>query len=396
MKCFATIAAVAAITVPGAAWAEAKRPPTIYWISVATGEGSIQGMPGMGGMMAGLMGGGMPGADERTLTLQLASPDTPTGAPRAAHAIPAGLRMGEALPLLSPEHQRAVHTPDRDDDTSTTMEKPRGRISVYWGCGATVRSGQPKVYDLTKMPPAEFGKAFMGRANRQRPPSASTARSYGEWPNRDSQIKVPAGASLIGDHQVSGNYTPDIRFAIGAPQDFMAPVRLRKQGDTAGAVHLSWAQIPTAIGQFTSVMASRGEDDMVIWSSAEIQEPGWALHDYLPSADVEKWVKDGLLMAPNTTTCTIPAGIFKEAGGAMLRFTAYGRELNTGWPEKPKDPVWGVKVRLKTTGMLMLDGPDMEHGATAAKAQPDRTDNPLDTVNAIIETGGALKGLFGR
>ncbi len=455
MKAVATALVAAGMVMAGPALAQGKKSPqTEYWISAATGEGAMMGaaMAGMdlGAMMgAAMMGnvgafGGNPNK-QRSLTLQLASPKAPTGAPQAAHEIPAGMNMGTALPLKTPKRERpAGQAPSEPSEASDpgVPETPEGRITIYWGCGAKVRSGQPRVLDMASANPAEVAKAFSGRSSRQHPLGG---RTVGVWPNPDSSIKVPASASLQGAHRVSGNYTPDIKFTVGAAQDFMAPVRMTMEGGLEDAIVLTWEAIPTAIGQFVSVMSSDDEGGMVLWSSSNVQEPGWGLHDYLPSGDVDKWVKEGVLMAPKTTTCTIPKGIFAKSDGGMLRFTAYGRDLNVAWPEKPKDPEWAVKLRLKSTAMLPLGAGEEEeeeetpeaaaptmpapfagvpaaapppsggrsytamprqaqpvdggrsYTATPRQAQPViDPNNPAATINNVIDAGSKLMGLFGR
>ena len=81
--------------------------------------------------------------------------------------------------------------------------------------------------------------------------------------------------------------------------------------------------------------------------------------DYVASPDVRRLVKDRIVMKPDQTSCQIPKGIFTNADGAMLQFIAYGEDLHFAYPPKPKDPIWGVKVRSKSTGMTPL-GMDMK------------------------------------
>src|SRR3990170_3076327 len=85
---------------------------------------------------------------------------------------------------------------------------------------------------------------------------------------------------------------------------------------------------------------------------------GQALMDYIAPAEVARLIREKIVMAPRTTECTVPAGIFKGEG-SMLNFIAYGDELNLVHPPRPKNPkqTWeqqyAVKVRLKSTGMTM-------------------------------------------
>ncbi len=405
MRVFAT--ALLAGTVLAAPAAAQKVPPTVYWISAATGEGGFSAV-GMAGMDFGaLIGAAMEGGNaQRGLTLQLWSEQPAGGAPVATHEVPPAMAMGSSLPLTAPPAEAApaaVAAGPGDGE----VEKPQGRITLYWGCGEKVRHGQPRVYDMAKMDQAGFVKAFSGRSSRQRAPEPGSGRSYGQWPVEDAA--VPARASLQGLHRVSGNHTPEIRFSVGPTHDFMAPVRLTTQGYVAGPIVVSWETVPTAIGQFASVFAADDDGGIVLWSSSNLQEPGWGLHDFLPPADVEKWIKEGVLLGPRATSCTIPAGIFAQAGGAMLRVTAYGPELNIAHPEGSKNPQWTVKLRLKSTAMLPLDdGDDSEESpddvpADAPGAEDTATEgptrgyvDPAEALGNIKDAGNKLRGMFGR
>jgi hypothetical protein len=388
---------------------------TTYWMSAATGEGGLSavGIAGMdlGALVGSAMMGGSGGASERSLTLQLSSPLAASGTPEAAHEIPAGMKMGPSLPLRGPKREPApARNGNPADPSDGDVEKPEGKITIYWGCGEKVRSGQPRVFDMATMDQAAFAKAFAGRSARQQPPSPATGKTYAVWPNAESATPVPHQASLQGAHRVAGNFTPEIRFTVGPAHDFMAPVKLTKQGGVEEAIALTWEAIPTAIGQFASAFAADDDGGMVLWSSSNVQEPGWGLHDYLPSANVDKWVKEGVLLPPRTTSCTIPAGIFAQAGGAMVRFTAYGRGLNLVWPEQPKEPQWSVKLRLKSTAMLPLDdGGDVEESPDDVRvdstgAEDTATEgpthgyggNPVEAIGNIMDAGSKLRGMFGR
>jgi hypothetical protein len=195
----------------------------------------------------------------------------------------------------------------------------------------------------------------------------------------------------------------------------MAPVAFDPVRKTsAGAFQVKWQSIPTAIGYFaTAVGQGETQNDMVMWSSSEVQEMGHQLMDYLPPAEVQRLIKERVVMTPQTTECAVPAGIFKGEG-AMLNFIAYGDELNVVYPPRPKDPkqVWeqqyAVKLRLKSTGMTMLaesDGggrargpaqrsdPAQQQEERAARSQPA---SPPTGVDAVQEGINLFRGLFGR
>ena len=378
-----------------------KKPLTQYWVSAATQNLSIPGMSqgemtGLQGMILGKMAGVGP---KRTLLLQLGAPGTPPAAPEATHDIPPGLEMGKTLPLLIPERERPARG---EEPQERKAEKPRARMLFYWGCGEAVRPGQPRVLDTEKMSMADFGRAMAGRSGSgPAPPSPRSGWAYAEWPNRQDQKDVPKSGSLTGAHFVHGNYSPEIKFSVGERHDFMAPVEFTSvRGGLADSIAFEWKTIPTAIGYFAMAVGhSEKTGETILWSSSDAQEPGYGLMGYLPPADVNRFIRDRVVMGPAVTSCRIPRGIFKEAGGAALQFIGYGDELNIAWPPKPKDPkipheyVWAVKLRNKSTGMLPLgqEGAGQERPAKEKQPAEERPESPTDKMKKTLDT---IRGLF--
>src|SRR5512137_2367547 len=90
--------------------AEKVKPYPHYWMSVATSNQSIPGMPsGMSGF-AGLFGGKSAFGPKRDLLLQLESPRQ-AAEPAAAHALPPGQNMGASLPLVTPVTEKSDYVP---------------------------------------------------------------------------------------------------------------------------------------------------------------------------------------------------------------------------------------------------------------------------------------------
>ncbi len=381
--------------------AEPKKPLTQYWVSVATQNMVIPGMSqgemsGLQGMILGKMAGVGP---KRTLLLQLSAPGKPPAAPEATHDIPPGLEMGKTLPLLIPERERPVRG---EEPQERKAEKPKVRMLFYWGCGEAVRPGQPRVLDTEKMSMADFGKAMAGRSGSgQVPPSPRSGWAYAEWPNKQDQKEVPKSGSLAGAHFVHGNYSPEIKFSVGEKHDFMAPVEFSSvRGGLADSIAFEWKTIPTAIGYFAMAIGhSEKTGETILWSSSDAQDPGYGLMSYLSPADVNRFIRDKVVMGPSVTSCSIPRGIFKDAGGAALQFIGYGDELNVAWPPKPKDPkipheyVWAVKLRNKSTGMLPLSQEGMREERTTKEKQPAE-EKPDSTTDKMKKTLDVIKGLF--
>lgn len=385
---------------------QVKPPIALYWLNVETAGGMGMEIPaGMGGMMPPGMQSG------KRMKLDLGSTQPARGEPRAAHAIPPGLAMGASLPLVTPRSERA---PVRERDEDTEYERPKGRMLIYWGCGETVRSGQPVIIDFASLNPQDAARAFRSRGiSRPRGPAPGRSRTYGTWQNEEDSRPVPANGSLRGDHAVSGNYAPEIRFTVGEQYDFMQAVAfepVRKTG--AGAYAVKWRSIPTATGYFATAMGQGdNQNDIVTWSSSEVQEMGQVLMDYIPPAEVERLIREKVVLPPQTTQCSVPAGIFKS-DASMLNFIAYGNELNLVHPPRPKDPKqtweqeWAVKLRLKSTAMTMLaerEGgerrarPAARERAPEAAAQPaPQADQPRGATppDPVQEGVKALRGIL--
>lgn len=384
-----------------------KPPVAQYWVSVETAAGmSMPGMSGMGSIMSGMMGG--QAQSGRKMALQLGSQRASADGPRADHFIPQSMQMGAALPLLTPRREARPERAERDYPEG--MERPKGRMLIYWGCGENVRPGQPVIIDYAKLGQGQMPAGFAARRVAVgTPPAPARSKTYGDWPNVQDGKPVPASASLRGEHTIKGNYTPDIQFALGDGQDFMERVELTSSPRGAGAAHVRWNAVPNATGYFATLFGTAG-DDVVFWSSSELQEMGGSLMDYVPPAEVARLVREKIVLSPQVTECTVPADVVKKAGTPFLNFIAYGPEANFAQPPRPKDPrqawepLWTTKVRFKSTAATLLGdageagrrpargqsaGEPREEQAGQTPAQPAAPDPLKEGVNI-------LRGIFGR
>jgi hypothetical protein len=423
-----------------------KPPKAQLWMDVSTG--GMAGMPemdsaamgGMGGMLGGMMGGrgggnttygmarGMSFMPPRVLDIALYNRLRP--GIEASQAIPAGMRMGERLPLLPPPPAQPAQ-PVRETEPSEVpqeyqREPPKGRILIYWGCSTEVRSGQPRIIDLARGNPADFGKAFAGRYAPDR--GARVGPGHALFPNEKNTVSLSRESSLVGEHQVQGDGVPaNFRFTLGAAQDLMPAIELQSSGSPKDSIALNWRPVVNARAYFLHAMGQAGENDLVMWSSSETADTGMGLFDYLPNATIDRWIKEKVLLQPETTQCAIPRGIFAPKGGAggrgddaggMVRMIAYGSESNFAHPPRPADPRavwepdWAVRVRVKSSTMAMLgeqqggrsgrSGRSADPSGSAAPAEAGQdsgapaTPSIGDVINPLGNPGNLLKGLFGR
>ena len=170
--------------------------------------------------------------------------------------------------------------------------------------------------------------------------------------------------------------------------------------DVGGAVDMSWSAAPTARAYFAAGMAPGGNEEMVLWTSSELPDTGFGLTDYQTNAAVDRWLREKVLLAPATTRCTVPKGVF-SGEGAMLRLIGYGNELNLAHPPRPADPkaawepVWAVKVRVKSQASAMLGMPEMSGMGNSAEGQstPPREREPEAKKPGALDI---LRGVLGR
>ena len=380
-------AALATLAGTAVAYAQAKSNDTaVYWMTAETSSGMAAASAGGDPQaMAAAMQGKGPAL--RTLNLQLGTGRRAAGEPSAEHLPPAGLGAGASLPLVSPKVAPPAKATGGWDGQ---MQKPKGRMLIYWGCGDKARPGQPVVVDFAALTSGKVPSAFtLGAIKAMTPPSAAGHATYGEWPNQRSQARVPASGSLVGAHVVRGNYTPEIRFNLAPGQDFLAPVTLTSSSPAAaGQVPLAWRPVGGAKAWFASTMGAAENGDFVMWSSSEKQMAAM-MFDHVSDAEIARLVGEKVLMPGTATACTVPAEVAKAAPQSMLNLVALGGEANFSHPARPAKaaaswkPEWTVKLRTKSTHMAML-GMDMaammagdmadEDEAPAQKAKPKKKD----------------------
>jgi hypothetical protein len=418
------------------------RPPKVnLWMDVSTS--SFAGMPDMesmgaaGGLFGGLVGSaagnaGMGGAlksygQARSFSMipsrivDIALLNTSKPATEVSQNIPAGMKMGAALPLVPPVKTESVRGEERE--LPQNMERPKGRILIYWGCSETVRSGQPRIIDLGG-DMTKFGSAFSGRYAPDR--SVRVNNQYAVYPNDKNTVNLSKDSSIVGEHQIVGEGIPaNMRFTLTQSQDVMPAIDLQPSGNPAGSIKLNWQSLGQAKAYFISAFASNG-NDMVLWSSSQSADAGMDLMDYLPNNTIESWLSDRVLLQPTTTSCAVPQGIFAAKdggrdGGAMAQMVAFGGESYIVHPPRPADAKipwnqeWAVRIRLKSHAMASLSG-EVNAGDTRRRApantnakntnpantgQPAQTETPPDPGGGLLGTpipgvGGLLKGLFGR
>ena len=393
--------ALSLLAISAGAQTQLVKPPVAqYWMDVSTvSMAGLDDIPGMGDKPSsfGATRGMTPG---RWLDLAVATQRKPDGA-QAIQAIPPGMAMGGALTLQPVVSQSSKPAATGEPESHDIPEQPKGRLLLYWGCSDTVREGQPKVLDFSTASPQEYARFMTGRGVRQS--GAAAAPGHAVWPNPQNPQSVPKGATLVGPHAVTGEGLPaSLKFLLPSSQDIMPPLALAGSGGNGRATTISWTTLPSARAYFLNAIAANtgaGDQDMVIWSSSDVPEPGWGLMDYIGNSNLEAWLGDKVLLAATQTRCAIPAGIFAKTESAMVQGIAYGQDLYLTQPPRPTnpktawEPEWTAQIRVKSQAMLLL-----EQDGKAAKTARDKPLMPA--IPGVPDLGGALggahKGLFGR
>lgn len=403
---------------------EVKRPPdkppiSQGWIDIATY--ASPGMPGVGGLMGGMMGGGggrdtplsammggkkgesyfgqtQTGGDGAFVDVTLRTSRNPS-LEEALQAVPEGSKLAPTLQLKVLPQAKPVPETYGEEPVEQAPEQPKGKIKLYWGCGTTVRPGQPKVVDLSTGTVGELADIFKGRRATQRGTHSAPGRPV--WPNLVDKRRVPDGASLVGAHAFTGQGVPEsFKFNLPTAQDIMPPIAL-KQAQVDGVTQLTWQALPTARAYFIAAMGGRGDAsgaaEVTIWTSSELPDSGYGLIDYQTNKSVDQWLKEKVLLPPATTRCDVPKGVFEEGTGGMLRMIAYGTELNLAHPPRPTDPKvawepdWALKVRVKSVAMSMLGMPSMDESQGMGDAGTEDATAPGEETPADAPAGEPKK-----
>jgi hypothetical protein len=395
----------AAVTLAPVAAQTGASGTAVYWMTADTlsGMGGMSAGGGMGSIMGAMLRGGRPNPNAyvHSLRLELGSPRRATGEPTADHLPPAGLNAGPDLPLVTPRVEPVEPGPV-EPWRQGNMERPKGRMLLYWGCGDHARPGQPFILDFAtlgttgRMPP----EMMPLQVRTETPPSQSRFATYGVWPNEKSKTQVPSNGSLVGDHVVRGNYSPEIRFTLAPGQDFLAPVVLTSNSvGPVGSVPLVWNPVSGARGWLLMSMGSGGNGDFVIWTSSETRM-GMSAFDYLPDSEIQRLVTQRVLLPGTADRCTVPAEVKNAMQQGMLTVTAFGGQTNLSYPARPARapaswrPDWTMKLRTKAayTGLL---GTSMEEMMGGRGGDDDSRGNQGDQPGKKKKKKSLFPGLGG-
>jgi hypothetical protein len=383
------------LTGPAASQSATTGPVARYDMRAGTLTGFMAMGEGMGGAMAMMFGGG--GGAVRELELRLGSQRAPDkGKPKADHFMPAGAKLGKSVPLETPVPGTRDIADDRDP-IERDFKRPKGRLLIYWGCGAKAPKGQPVIIDFAKMAAGQMPPdLFASTVIRDYGPTMTNSKTYGYWPGSDGK-RLKGDSSLLGAHRVAGNYSPEIAFTLA--QDFLDPLKANAV-DGPGGVPVSWNAVPRATGFFLWAFGAKGTGpddatDLVWWSSSASREFHGGLTDWLSPADAARLVQRKTVLPPTTTQCTIPSEVRRDAPDFLMgNLFAYGPEENFAFPPRPADPKarwdlqWTARIRHRSSTSFMVGMPDMAGGSTTRPAEAEPKPKCKRGLGGML--GGAL------
>ncbi|KAF0185938.1 MAG: hypothetical protein FD163_606 [Hyphomonadaceae bacterium] len=398
--------------------------PVSYWMDVSNGGASMMpAMPfgfGRGGDN-NMFGEAYNGGAGKHADMSILHKDFPRQI-NAVQALPKGVKLGNSLNLI-PTPATAPAPRHEDETPRAPAEMPNFKMSIYWGCGPTVRQGQPRIFEIRNGQMASTLAAMQSRGESERYRSNELDSN---WPNARDKRDFATDASLFGNHTLSGANVPaSLNFAISAAQDFMGDLGLRSSGATSDVITLNWNSVSGAKAYFFNAFGMRGvgqnDGEMIMWSASEVPDMGSGLVNYLRPSNITRFLQERAILPPTQTSCQIPRGIFANTQMVMVRGIGYGDETNLVYPARPADvnipwiQEWTARFRNKTMATLMLGMPgmgDMSGGRGNPSAY--ESDEPADAPsnanpqagqtnpnnNAACEnarqTGGGLGAAIGR
>ncbi len=404
------------VFVSDAAEQQPSKPPIAQaWIDLSTVSSNMPNMGAMGArggrpgaMMGNMFGGGKDAnggnsfgntramaAAGRWMDVTLMTHNNPS-LQTGTQAVPEGSKLAPTIALVSPEgtpppapvvgKQQARD----EEEPAPEFKQPKGKISLYWGCSSTVRPGQPRVLDMATAQPQDFAGFFQSRHATTKGTHSTPGQPI--WPNKTDSRMIAADASLVGEHVFTGDGVPDgFRVNIDPGHDLMPAIDLSTHDDDTSTI-LDWQAIGSARAYFLASMGSRGEGDMVVWTSSELPDFGMGLIDYQPNGSIDGWLKEKVLLAPTVTECAIPKEVLGKHG--MVRMIAYGNEMDVAYPARPKnpkqtwEPQWAAKVRLKSVSMTILGMQNQGRDGNTNNPNPDKpqpsTPSPLNVIKGIF------------
>jgi len=239
------------------------------------------------------------------------------------------------------------------------FEHPFKRVLIYWGCGETPGSKQPRAFRTERDDDARIS------ARLAPSPTDSKDRSFREISvDRKliarEDIRFPERATLIGVHEIRRGATSTM-FRVNDQSDFLEPVEIsRVWVSDEGTVRLHWKRNPLATAYFVnSYVQHKSSPDVVIWTSSRVPEAGWIVSQSHPGAEnLARLRENGVLLGADAEQCTVPAAVSRHAvNGLVVQVHAYGPEVQVPSRSDETPAVSQVRIAPRSTSSVFLQTP---------------------------------------
>ncbi|MCE5323543.1 hypothetical protein LLG46_09555 [bacterium] len=305
-------------------------PKVLFVITITTAR---MFMPGMSGL-AKIPGMNMPdmSAPTRTITMDLTSDQKPQESYKAECAIPEGLKLGPKVDLKIDIPEKSTTSQESfSEDESTADKSGDMKMKTYWGCGQSIPDGQPKILDTKSMGMISQQSFKSGKLK-----TSATSRiidkdnTHAYWPNGDFKGIAKDAAAAPGDYDLTTNFCGQTKVMLKGTQDFLEAIEIMEPGkkgaDVTKAIPIKWKAVANAKAYLLMAFASSG-NEIVTWTSSSSPDfPMDLQYKAIKKSDLDDYVKKGILLPGDATSCCIPAGVFSGKESPMLAIIAFGAD----------------------------------------------------------------------
>lgn len=356
-------------------------PKVFYWLDASNGGkgfmGAMANIPFMKSGDNNAWGNAYDGMAGKHADIAVLNKDFPNQI-NATQNIPNNMGLGKSISLLpiTTQKQESKKDDGHNQNIPPDYKLKDFKMSFYWGCGSKPKGG-PKVFQIKN---GIMTDTALGLTSRKDPnQNQSYAENASKWPNSKDKKNIGAGASMIGNHSVTGaNLPASLTFAINNSQDFMGDLGLSSSGDKSGIISLKWNSVNNAKAYYFNAIGFK-DGEMVMWSASDVPDMGGGLMNYLSPSKLSQFLSEKAILPPSQTKCDIPSGIFANMQMVMVNGIGYGDETTIIYPARPSDPKvtwvqeWSARFRNKSVDHIIVGMPSMGDAMRGETNTPSMT-----------------------